>query len=370
MPDCLIIGGGVIGLSLAWELASKGRTVRVLDRAAPSGQQASWAAAGILPPALLPAGDGPIDRLWKMSWRLHIEWAERLKSATGIDNGYRRSGGLHIADGDTAAEWPGLAAQWHDIGAKAELLDPAAVADLEPALRGAVERGLVRAALFLPDEVQIRNPRHLKALRAACLTAGVEISADVEVENFDVHAGRIRAVRTSQGPIEADTFTVASGAWTGQLLQRLGLRAATKPIRGQMILLRTPQPIMRRVMYVGPHYFAPRDDGRMLVGSTLEDAGFDCRVTASAVGEFLEFARRWIPDLQSAEFERSWSGLRPQSATGKPYLGRLPGLKNGFIAAGHYRNGLTLSPGTAVVMAQLICGETPAIELDSFGLDE
>lgn len=185
MHDCLIVGGGVIGLSLAYELARRGMTVRVLDRQLP-GREASWAAAGILPPAPTRPDVTPLERLTALSMRLHADWAARLLEETNIDYGYRRCGGLYLANRESgAAELEQQAATWRRDGIAVESLSPAAAAELEPALGDAAESGLLRAALLLPDEVQIRNPRLLQALTAACTARGVEITAGAEVEEFD-----------------------------------------------------------------------------------------------------------------------------------------------------------------------------------------
>jgi glycine oxidase len=145
--------------------------------------------------------------------------------------------------------------------------------------------------------------------------------------------------------------------------------AAIRPIRGQIVLLQTDRATPRHIINDGPRYLVPRGDGRVLVGSTEEDVGFDKRTTADGVAGLLEFARTLLPALGTAQFEHSWAGLRPATADGRPYLGRIPGLENAFVAAGHFRSGLTLSPGTAVVMSQLIRDQTPSIDLAPFRLD-
>jgi glycine oxidase len=369
MHDCLIVGGGVIGLSLAYELARRGRTVRVLDRQLP-GREASWAAAGILPPAPTRPDVTPLERLTALSMRLHADWAARLLEETSIDYGYRRCGGVYLANTESGvAELEQQAATWRRDGIAVESLSPAAAAELEPALGDAAETGLLRAALLLPDEVQIRNPRLLQALTAACTARGVEITAGAEVEEFDCERGRIVAVRTRHGQMVAERFCITTGCWSGLVLARLGVPIAVKPIRGQIVLLSMPDMILKRIVYVGPHYFVPREDGRILVGSTLEDVGFNRQTTAAVIHELLDFALAWVPALREADFERCWAGLRPASGDGLPYLGRVPGLDNAFLAAGHYRSGLILAPATAVVMAQLMQGESPAVDLHPFRVE-
>jgi glycine oxidase len=369
MHDCLIVGGGAIGLSLAYELARRGKRVRVVDRHLP-GREASWAAAGIMPPVRSRPDVTPLERLSALSMRLHADWAIRLAEETEIDYGYQRCGGFYLADSDAAErELEQQAATWRQDGIAVESLSPSAVSEMEPALADAAGSGVLRSALFVPDEIQIRNPRFLQALTAACTARGVEITAGAEVEEFECDGGRMRSVRTRHGQLAANQFCITAGCWSGLLLARLGIPIAVKPIRGQIVLLSMPDMILKRVVYVGPHYCVPRSDGRILVGSTLEDVGFNRQTTSAVIQGLLEFALSWVPALRGAEFERCWAGLRPATADGVPYLGRLPGLENAFVAAGHYRSGLILSPATAVVMAQLMQGEQPAVDLHSFRAD-
>jgi glycine oxidase len=368
MDDCLIIGGGVIGLSLAYTLADGGWRVRVVDRSQP-GREASWAAAGLIPPPPNPPNPTPLERLTALSCSLYPELSAKLRAETGIDNGYSRCGGINLADKSLATGLATTAAEFRRVRATVEDLSPEAVVNLEPALHKAFAAGQIDSAILLPEESQFRNPRHLHALEAACRSRGVEISADTEVEDFELAGGQIQAARTKNGLLAAKRFCITSGTWSGRLLERLGSRPTIKPIRGQIVLLKSKEPLLRRVVYIGPHYFVPRADGRTLVGSTVEDVGFDCRATPEGVRELLDFALHWLPQLQAAEVERSWAGLRPGSVDGAPYLGSIPGLKNAFIAAGHFRSGLILAPATALVMAQLMRGEKPAVDLEPFRVD-
>jgi glycine oxidase len=341
--------------------------VRVVEQIKP-GREASWAAAGILPPPSQAADADPLERLEALSCRLHSDWTARLREETGIDTGFRRCGALYLADEALLAELDAMAGRWRRGGVEVEKISPEDAAGFEPALRAAVATGRLRAGLLVPGEVQIRSPWNMHALEAACIARGVEISGDTQVEDFEIAGERIRAVRTPLGSISAESFCVACGAWSGGLLSKLGVHVGIKPIRGQIVLLNTGRPILRRVVYAGPHYLVPREDGRLLVGSTLEDVGFDRSVTSGAVRELLDFAIDWIPELRGAEMERSWAGLRPASASGRPCIGRVPGLKNAFVAAGHYRSGLILAPATAVLMAQLIRGQEPEFDLSPFAI--
>ena len=366
--DVLIIGGGVIGLSLAWELAQRGRRVKVIDRREP-GQEASWAGAGILPSAPI-AGNHPYDSLCKFACELHPLWAKRLHQSTAIDTGYRQCGGWYL--GRTSGERAALAA-WYLValeeGAPLERVSLSAMSCREPGLfLGGQQCGKVSDVYFDPNEAQLRNPRHLRALVAACRQAGVEIVADVEAANVVLHGGQILELQTSRGPLRAGQYCFTAGAWTGQLLKQFGLAVSVLPIRGQMVLFRCERPPIDRIVNVGSRYLVPRDDGRLLAGSTEEEVGFDKRTTEAAIAELASFARQLVPALAEAEIEQTWAGLRPGSFDGLPYMGPLPGLANGFVAAGHFRSGLYLSPAVAVVMAQRLCGEPPAVDLAPFAV--
>ncbi len=366
MSECLIVGGGVIGLSLAYELAGHGMRVRVIDSGQP-GREASWAGAGILPPAA-DGVDDPLEQLTALSNRLHATWSAQLRETTQVDNGFRRSGGIYLArDERLAAELAHFAARAGQHGIDAERLSSAALAELEPALRPS---GQLAAAYLVPSECQIRNPRHLKALVAGCRLRGVEIDGGTPAEDFEIRGARVRAVRTAAGWLAADNVCVAGGAWSGGLVRRLGVAAedvpAIRPIRGQIVLLALERMLVSRIVNEGSRYLVPRTDGRLLVGSTEEDAGFDRRTTAEATAGLLEFAFSLAPQLKQAQIERTWAGLRPATRDGLPYLGRVEHLDNAFVAAGHFRGGLQLSTGTAVVVGQLIRGQPPKIDLTPF----
>jgi glycine oxidase len=372
MHDCLIIGGGVVGLSLAYELAGAGLSVHLVERGQ-LGREASWAGAGLLPPALSREGASavqldPMQQLEAVSHEMHRAWAADLREATGLDTGYRRTGGMHIV-GDSPngpqieSDLRTAMADRRRLGIEVRELSTANVKKMEPSLAP------VSCAFLLPDECQIRNPRHLKALAAAATLRGVQITTGVEATDLVVRGGRIDGVATAQGVLQADRYCICGGPWSATLLARVGCRVEMRPVRGQMLLVQTSPTLLRRIVNEGPRYVVPRGDGRYLVGSTVEDAGFDCRTTAAGIGGLLEFAQRLVPALGDAQLERSWAGLRPGSVDGLPYLGRVPNLSNLFVAAGHFRAGLHLSTGTARVMSQLMRDLAPEIDLTPFRPD-
>ena len=297
---------------------------------------------------------------------MHREWAVRLLEETGIDNGYRECGGLYLARsaGEVAA-LHAFAEMLRDIEIDIERLSPAEAAELEPAL-SEVANGSLKAAYSLPGEAQLRNPDHLQALRLACEGRGVKILVNCEAKQFECSNGRVTAVQTCAGELSAGRYCVTSGAWTQMLLMQLGVSTGIIPIRGQMVMFRCGTPPFRRVLNEGPRYLVPRDDGRVLVGSTEEEVGFDKSTTEQGVGELVDLARQLIPALRDAPIEKSWAGLRPGSFDSFPYIGRVPGLDNAFAAAGHYRSGLHMAPATAVVLRELMFGAKPQVDLTPF----
>jgi glycine oxidase len=368
MHDVAIIGGGVIGLSLAWELAGRGASVVVLDQSRP-GTEASWAGAGMLPPGNLEAATTPEGRLRGLSHALWPRWSAELLELTGIDNGFRREGGLELrlSEDDASDRLPSLDdefASWRAQHIRVELLDRAETRQCESNLSPRVA-----GAIRWPDMGQVRNPRHLKALLAGCLARGVEIRPGEPVRDVVVRDGLVDRLTLDSGDVRAGRYITAAGAWTSSLLRRVGVSPAIQPLRGQIVLLeRLPRPF-QHVLNVGTRYLVPRGDGRVLCGSTEEAAGFEKRNTAEGVAGLLELARTLVPDLAGATLERSWAGLRPHTPDGLPHLGALPGVENLWIAAGHFRAGLQLSPGTAAALAPLVLGQPAPISLEGFEAD-
>jgi glycine oxidase len=362
--ECAIIGGGAIGLSIAYELACRGREVTLIDRIEP-GKETSWAGAGILPPAPIGNALDPLDQLRQLSMDEHPRWAERLAAETGIDTGFRRCGGLYVAltTGEKAS-LIGFKNLCLAQGIDCQLLSAADAATLEPA----INQDAIGLALELPGEWQIRNPRHLRALRKACEARGVRILQNHEVIELSAVSQGGWAISSLQQTLHAKQVCVAAGAWTQRLMATLGLEFSVFPVRGQIVLYRCKQPPFSRVLNVGPRYLVPRDDGHVLVGSTEEEVGFDKRTTEETIHELRILAEGLVPELRHAEVERTWAGLRPASFDSLPYLGEVPSFPGLFVAAGHFRSGLYLSPGTGKVMADLICGETPKIDLWPFRL--
>ena len=377
MTDCCIIGGGIIGLSIARELAGRGLSVRVLTRDR-QRSTASWAAAGIFPPTRQGQGCSAGDILTHYSDTLHQHWARELREETGIDNGLHACGGLHLGwDLRAMDRLHEESLEWLRKGARCELLDAKGVVACEQSLAFAVSQGTIVGGYLLPDEMQLRPPRHLEALLQSCYLRGVKIDYDVEVDRFAIQEDRIDGVliksasanslstagaSSNSETVRAAFYCLAAGAWSGHLAESLGLTIQTRPIRGQILLLGLSKQILTRIVNMGLEYLVPRTDGRLLVGSTIEDAGFDTTTTQPAIGRLMSFANSLLGELPGATLEQAWAGLRPGSADGLPYMGRSPAYRNAFVSAGHFRAGLHQSTGSAVLLADLITGQQPFID--------
>lgn len=359
VSDVVILGGGVIGLTAAYWLAREGVRVRVLDRG-DFGQEASWAGAGILPPGNPMFALTPFDQLRAHSVTLFPILSQELKERTGIDNGYLRTGGLELVT--HGAEDVGE--EWRGEGVEALPLTPHAARSREPTLRSTSIGG----ALFLPDMAQVRNPWHVRALVAGCQALGVTMQAGEGVAGFVRSGARIIAVKTSRGEISGGVFIVAAGAWSDQLLADVGCNLGVRPVRGQIVLLQPGKPILRHILLWGARYLVPRGDGRILIGSTEEDAGFAKHTTAAGVQGLLEMATTLVPALADSPVEKCWAGLRPGSKDGLPTIGLVPGTENLYVAAGHFRAGIQLSPGTALLLTEMVLGKPPTLPTGAFAV--
>jgi glycine oxidase len=359
--DVLIIGGGVIGLTTAYYLAREGVRVRLVDRS-PPGSEASWAGAGIIPPGNPAGAKFAYDRLRAISSRAFPQLSAELRERAGIDNGYRICGGIEVFENSDHPA-PQL---WREEGIEFQELSAVSARELEPNARltGAI-------AYLLPGMAQVRNPWHLRALIAACEQVGVTIESGNGVAEIQTSTDRVAAIVLEDGTsLSVNRLLIAAGAWSESLLGKLGVRAGVHPVKGQIVLFHPRQRLIRRVIGFDKRYLVPREDGRILVGSTEEpEAKFDKRPTGKAAGELIQFATKVVPQLAEVEIEATWAGLRPGSPDGLPFVGPVPGWRNVFVAAGHYRAGIQLSPGTAELMTDLLMGRPLRLPIVDFQLD-
>ncbi len=365
MPEVIIVGGGVIGLSLAWELSRRGTSVELFD-SQEIGRGASWAGAGLVPPPhRAPDLTDPTCLLRARSAHLYPIWSEQLKDETGIDNGFRVSGGLDVAL--HPREEPALQSmtgRWRKQGIRFELVDDIRAVQLEPLLTKEFTR-----AYYLPERAQIRNPRHLRALQAAAANRGVRFHTHSPIREFIMDNNAVKGVTTDLYNHFSETVVVTAGAWSGHFLEKLGVEMPTRPIKGQMLLLDPGRKTLNHIIEHEKCYLVPRDEGLVLAGATEELVGFDESLTDDARTILWHEATSLVPELAHAKVIRQWCGFRPGSKDSRPYLGEVCGVKGLFVATGHQRAGLSLSPATAESLADVITGQPPRVNLDGYRID-
>jgi glycine oxidase len=342
--DAVIVGAGVIGLACAWRAAERGLNVRVLERERP-GAGASNVAAGML----APVGEASWgeDRLLDLALTSHLQWpsfAEELAEASGREVGYLGLGSLHVAvDRDEADELRRRFDLMRSHGLAAEWLTPAECRELEPGL-GSGGHGGVHA----PHEAAV-DPRELIAALAGAFEARGGRIEIAEVSDGVFERGRLTGVRTAGGAEHlADAIVLAAGSWSAAEWLPAEARPPIRPVKGQIITLAGPasRPVCERIVAGERFYAVPRADGRLVVGATVEEQGFDTRVTAGGVHELLREAYRALPEISELELVEAIAGLRPAAPDNLPLIG--PGAIEGLVlATGHFRNGILLAPLTA-----------------------
>jgi len=354
--DVLIVGGGIIGLSLAQELALQKLSVTVLDRGQ-MGQESSSAAAGILAPRAEMEEAGPLAQLLLASRKIYPEFVKQVSGRSGAGIDFSISGLLWVAlNLEQQAELDRKKQQQTELGLDVQSLSR------EETLR--MESGLnpeLLSALYFPEEGYVDNRELVEAVRLVCLQLGVRLVPECEALAVKAEQSKVSGVETNSGFFASERVVIAAGSWSGQVVTGLPYAIPVKPARGQMVAVKMPEPGLRHVVYGSHGYLVPRKDGRVLLGSTVEWVGYDNRVTLEGVQQITASAVSLAPALRSSTFIECWAGLRPFCEGGLPVLGpaELDGL---YFATGHFRNGLLLAPITAKLMADVIvAGNIPKI---------
>ena len=355
-----IVGGGLIGTAIAYELAKRGAAVTVYDRGEP-GRAASWAGAGMLAPFSETLDDAALLGLCRASLAAYPAFVDELRARTGLDAHFLRHGTLHVAfDAGSLEALHAQAAVVARDGGEVTLLDRSQTLEREAAVGGAVA-----GSLFVANEAQVDNRRLGRALVAGCTALGVRFERTDGLA-LEADARRVRGLRGKHGFIPADVVINAAGAWAGSID---GVPEAARipvfPVAGEMLAIGIPRAFARSMIWHGHTYLVPRDDGRLLVGATVVERGFDSRVTAAGMSALLTAALRAAPALGGFSVVETWAGLRPGSPDKRPYLGATA-LEGYFAAAGHYRNGILLTPVTAHALADLVLTGSSAIALAAF----
>lgn len=344
-PDITIIGGGVIGLLTARELLQAGASVTVIEKNK-IGRESSWAGGGILLPLYPWRQSEAITRLVVHSFRLYPELAAQLTEATGLDPEW-------IASGLLITKNPDLADALNWCQANAVRYEPAGT-DFFDRINTVPEN-----PLWLPDIAQTRNPRLVKALEKDIIQKGANIKEDCEIQTLNLDRSRITGIETSRGRFAVEQVILSTGAWTGQLFRKLlpGLASAApdiKPVKGQMLLFEAHPDALPYMVLDGDHYLIPRQDGKILAGSTVEQDNFNKTTTDTAKERLASFAMNLLPALKDYPIIRHWAGLRPGTEHGIPYIGKHPDIVNLYLNAGHFRNGLAMGPASAQLAADII----------------
>lgn len=356
----VIIGGGICGLGIGWRLAQAGLPVTILERDR-AGQGATWAAAGMLAAqAEAEPGEEPLTALLLESQRLWPAFARELEQVSGQSVDYRDEGTLVVAqDRDEAERLRQRYAYGCRHGLALEWLSGAEARRREPHLA----RG-VTAALFSAGDHQVDNRKVALALRAAFLGAGGVLREQTPAQALVLRGGKVAGVRLQNDEIAADTVILAAGCWSRQIGGLPPeLQPPVRPVKGQMLALQMPPdaPLIRHVIWGRDAYLVPRRDGRLLIGATVEEQGFDTTLTGGGLRHLLQGAWQVLPAIDELPLVEAWAGLRPGSRDDAPILGAtsLPGL---VLATGHYRNGILLAPLTAWAISRLILdGALPPI---------
>jgi glycine oxidase len=357
--DIAVVGGGVIGLSVAHRLAKDGLRISLLERGA-CGRESSWAAAGVLKPSN-PNLRGPMQQLQRASLEMLPDYCADLLERTGIDPEYRRCGSIELLFDDqryrmakseerAGAERGLLAA---DARPEWQMLTVAEARELEPCVSTDC-----LAALLCRFSAQVRNPRLLRALVEACRREGVQIREHTAATGLAIEGGRVTGVVTKGGTLPANRVILCAGAWSSQIDPRLAAEVPVHPVRGQVVLLDASAAAAARFEHVIDRkgcYLVPRSDTLVLVGATVEpDSGYDRRATAAGVHGLMTSALSLVPGLAEAGVVAVWTGLRPGTPDRRPFVGPVPDMDGLIAATGHYRTGLALAPVTAEIVADLV----------------
>jgi glycine oxidase len=349
----LVLGGGVVGLMSALRLALTAQSVSIVERQH-TGRESSWAGGGIVSP-LYPWRYSPaVTALAHWSQDFYPRLGEQLLAQTQVDPEVHTTGlyWLDLDDDEHALAWSRR---------EGRPLCAVAMADVQRAVPALAE-GFGRA-LHMADVANVRNPRLIKALRAALLQMpNVTLHEQCAVTGFIREGERLTGVQTHQGDMFADQVVLAAGAWSGELMKTLGIELPVEPVKGQMILYKCATDFLPSIVLARGRYAIPRRDGHVLIGSTLEHAGFDKTPTDEALASLKASAIELLPALADAEVVGHWAGLRPGSPEGIPFIGPVPGHDGLWLNCGHYRNGLVLAPASCQLLSDLMLGREPIVD--------
>jgi glycine oxidase len=362
--DVAIVGGGIIGCSIAFQLAKRHLSVVVVEKER-MVSQASSAAAGMLGAQSEFASDHPLIPLALKSREMFPQLADELKELTGIDIGLVQKGLLKLAF--TEREENELQQQyefWKRFDSNVRWLTINELRELE---QNVTEE--VAGAMYIPNDGQVRADDLSLAFAKAASAYGAELREYTEVISLVTENDRVCGVITNRGTIDANIVIVAAGAWSARLLKQTGLELHMYPVKGECFSVITEQPLLEATVFAkNGCYIVPKKENRLLIGATSTPNMFDKQASVQGIYRLLERAQQIMPKLAEAKWEKAWAGIRPQTGDGLPYIGEHPCYRGLWAATGHYRNGILLSPITGVLLAELITEEKVDIDISSFSL--
>ncbi len=356
MTDCIVIGGGLVGLLTAYMLNEAGLDVELFDKGE-LGAESSWASGGILSPLYPWRYPDIVTRMSREAQLLYPALAQRLTEESGIDPEYSQSGLLIVDCNEHDIE---LAGSWSKKHGE-NIVTTTSPAQYEKNINQGFNQ-----AIWLPNCAHIRSPRLIKSLAVGLKIRGLRIHQHVAVDELIVRHDSIMGVLTREGKTLAPKVIVAGGAWTPGLMPALSTPLKIQPVRGQMIRFAAKSNLLSRMILHNGYYLIPRRDGGILAGSTLESVGFNASTTAQGYSELLEAASTMLPMLANTPISHHWAGLRPGSPSNVPYIGVDPRISGLYVNSGHFRYGVLLGLPSARLITQIITGDSPKFDLKHF----
>ena len=357
--DVAVLGGGIIGCALAEELARRGQRVVIVERGQ-IGSEASSAAAGILAAQVDLQRQGPLFELCQAARRLYPGWVRRIERRAGLSTEFRVSGILYLTATASGARTMTSRVRWQQrCGFLAERWSPGHIRRHEPAVDGRFSAGF-----WFPTEAQLDNAVLMQALASACRKAGVDVREGISARRLLRRGRAVTGVDTDQGVVRAHAVVNCLGSWAAMSGQ-FPVRLPVEPARGQIAVFRAPQGLLRGSVMSARAYMVQRRDGRVLVGSTVERAGFEKALTLDGMHGIFCGVRRMSQAVARGTFVEAWAGLRPWTPDHLPILGATP-IDGLYVATGHFRHGILLAPITAVLMAELILRGRSSFDLTPF----
>ncbi|NOQ90154.1 MAG: glycine oxidase ThiO [Gammaproteobacteria bacterium] len=348
MSDCIIVGGGAIGLLTARQLFLQGVDVLLLEKG-PLGGESSWAGGGIISPLYPWRYDDAVNVLAERSKKIYPELTQTLFSESGIDCELINSGLFTVTDNlPEITQW---ANKW-SVDAK-YVDDLATIREIEPSVGEAVNRGF-----WMPAIQQVRNPKFVKALKASFQHLSIPFREHAEVTEIIVKNNKVRGLRIGGEALHADKVIIASGAWSAQFSVTQS-SVDVIPVKGQMIMYKGEPDLVKAIVLSEGHYIIPRKDGHILAGSTLEKIGFNKEISEAAHEELHQAAVELVPLLKDLPIERQWAGLRPGTEKGIPYICSHDDVEGLYVHAGHFRNGIVLGAASAELMTDIVLDRKP-----------